>query len=457
MEENNNLLQQISNIYIELKKFSEINVLNTIILSGSGILIKEDDKTIEKIYRHSDGKLHELFDNAIPIQCIYKKAKPIFMTPTDEYVNFGIYMWDISSFNKVIKVEAQCYAILSMLKLAEKYKESRPYLSQLFIYYSSLFYEFLVSFMRDEAGLFIDVKNKTKSSDEKISIKPNKSNYKLSDQILVYLSLLYLNKMYNDEIYKKYAKDLNIERYPAELNSILNFISDSIEAILSLPSRQLSQFINTLYECSKLDKESENTEMYREFIALLSDEIINRIKASGEVEKGENNFEPVSFYTNLRCANALFEGYLVTGIDKFLDASNKIIKYISSYYNNDLSLYIHEYDNKISISIRDIAEMIKLFNYQYIINKNFEALNRLNKTYYNVIKPSGIMQNDVLITDEIEDIFDNMKVSTKPPVFLKSFRINSKNSIQIKASKYVNTQYSLYSSYIFLNLEKPAD
>jgi hypothetical protein len=25
------------------------------------------------------------------------------MTPTDEYINFGIYMWDISSFNKVIK------------------------------------------------------------------------------------------------------------------------------------------------------------------------------------------------------------------------------------------------------------------------------------------------------------------------------------------------------------------
>jgi hypothetical protein len=103
MEENNNLLQQMNIIYNELKKFSEINVLNTIILSGCGILIKEDDKTIEKIYRHADGKLHELFDNAIPIQCIYKNAKPIFMTPTDEYINFGIYMWDISSFNKVIK------------------------------------------------------------------------------------------------------------------------------------------------------------------------------------------------------------------------------------------------------------------------------------------------------------------------------------------------------------------
>lgn len=457
MEDNINLIQQISGIYNELKKFSEITVLNTCILSGCGILIREDDKTIEKIYRHSDNKLHELFDNAIPIQCIYKKAKPIFLTPTDEYVNFGIYMWDVSSFNKIVKVEAQCYAILSMLKLAEKYKESQPYLSQLLIYYSSLFYEFLVSFMRDETGLFIDVKNKTKNSDEKISIKPNKSNYKLSDQLLVYLSLLYLNKMYNDEIYKKYAKDLDIERYSAELNSILNFISDSIETALSLPSRQLSQFIDILYECSKLDTNSEHAEMYKEYIALLSDEIINRIKASGEVEKGENNFEPVTFYTNIRCTNALIEGYFITKIDKFLDSANKIIKYISSYYNENLSLYIRDYDNKISISIRDIAEIFKLFNYQYLINKDSEPLNRLTKIYYNVVKISGIMQNDVLITEEIENLFENMKVSTKPPVFLKSFRINSKNTTQIKASKYVNNLYSLYSSYIFLNLIEPSD
>ncbi|WDC84491.1 hypothetical protein PL321_01580 [Caloramator sp. mosi_1] len=209
------------------------------------------------------------------------------MTPTDEYVNLGIYMWDISSFNKVVKVEAQCYSILSMLKLAEIYRESHPNLSKLLIYYSSLFYDFLISFMRDEAGLFIDIKNKTKNSDDKISIKPNKSKVKLSDQLLVYYSLLYLNKMYNDEIYKRYAKELNIERYKAEINSIFNFISESIETALSLSSRELSQFITILYGCYKIDTELERIEMYNEFIALFSDEIINRIKANGEVEKGK--------------------------------------------------------------------------------------------------------------------------------------------------------------------------
>ncbi|CDF59456.1 hypothetical protein [Thermobrachium celere] len=457
MENNSDLLLQVGDAIKDLKTFSEISVLNICLLSGCGIIKDSDDNTVEKIFKHSDGSLHQLFDNTVVLQCIYKKAKPVFLVPTEDNINYGIYMWDYSSFNKSIKVETQCYAILSMLKLAEKYVEIYPHLSQLLIYCSSELYEFLSSFMRDENGLFVDVKNKTKSYDDKINLKINKNNIKLANQLLVFNALLYLTKLYNSEIYKKYSKELNIERYRSEISNIYAFLSNSLDQIISLPSRQLAQYINILSDCIELDEDNERIEDYKETIALLCDELINRIKANGEVEKGENNFIPVSFYTNIRCANALINGYKSSQIVKFLDFSKKIFEYVLSYYKEDLSLFIKDYDDKISISIRDIAETLKHLEQMYIINKTEKYLDMILNFYNKAVKTSNIMQNDIIVTRDFEKLFENMNVTTKPPVLLRSVRFNNKNILQVKPSKYVNNQYALYSSYIFLNLFEALD
>jgi len=50
-----------------------------------------------------------------------------------------------------------------------------------------------------------------------------------------------------------------------------------------------------------------------------------------------------------------------------------------------------------------------------------------------------------------------MNVATKPPVLLRSVKFNNKNILQVKPSKYINNQYTLYSSYLFLNLSEPIE
>lgn len=446
-------LNQVQDIINNLKLFSNLTVINTCLFSGCGSITKGNKDTLEKIYNHSEDKIDEVYDNIVPIMCVYKKAKPIFATPQDEYLNYGIYMWDINSFNKIITVEGQCYTILSMLSLANTLKETRPYLTNTLIIVATQFYDFLCTYMRNEEGLFIDVKDKSKVYEEKPDIKPNKSKTKVQNQLLVFTSLLHLKQMYVNVFNEKYRDENIIERYDVELTSIYDFITSIKYDLVSLSSRCIAQCINLLYSCYEIDEDDDRKLFYKECITLLCDELINRIKATGEVEKGENNFSPVSFYTNIRCSNALIEGYLATGIDKFLDFSTKIYKYISAYYNPNYSLFIQNYENKVSISIRDISETVKLLLSRYKIFNDEICLNTIIEFYNSAVNNSGIVQNISLATDNLESYFQNLNLNDRPPIFLKSIRINFKKENTVKASKHFNSTYALYGAYVFLNIK----
>lgn len=306
--------------------------------------------------------------------------------------------------------------------------------------------------MKNQEGLFIEVKDKTKYTEEKIEIKPSKSKVKLHNQVFIYQSILYIIKLYNNPVYKKYAKEINIERYKVEADNIFEFIYNSTDDFISISSKNLSYVISSLHNCMCVDEDIYKHNKYKEIITLLCDELTNRIKATGEVEKGENNFTPVSFYTNVRCSNALLEGYLSTGLDKFLECANRIYKYISLYYNPSLSLFIKNYEDKVSISIRDIADILKLLYLQYKIYSDNKIIERFLDLYSVAIKNSGIVQNQTLATNDWNDYFQNLNINNKPPVFLKGIRINIKNNNLIKPSKYFNSFYALYSSYLFLNM-----
>ncbi|MCX7950627.1 MAG: hypothetical protein N2594_01585 [Clostridiales bacterium] len=451
MEDNVVTLNQVQDIINNLKLFSDLTVLNTCLLSGCGSITNRNKEILEKIYNHSEDKIDDIFDNIVPIRCVYKKAKPVFAPPQDDYLNYGIYMWDINSFNKIITVEGQCYAILSMLSLANNLKETRPYLSNTLVNVATQFYDFLCSHMRNEEGLFIDVKDKSKSYEDKPDIKPNKTNIKIQNQLLVFTSLLYLKQIYNNVFNQRYANENETERFNFELSSIYEYITSIKDELIFLSSRGIAQCINLLYSCTEIDDDESRKLFYKECITLLCDELTNRIKATGEVEKGENNFSPVSFYTNIRCSNALMEGYLATGIDKFLDFSTKIYKYVLAYYNPNYSLFIQNYENKVSMSIRDIAETVKLLLLRYKIFSDEASLNTLVDFYNSAVNNSGIVQNINLATKDLESYFQNLNINDKPPIFLKSIRINFKKENTIKASKYFNTTYALYGAYVFLN------
>lgn len=452
MEDNVVNSNQAQDIINNLKLLSNLTVINTCLLSGCGSITHHNKETLEKIYNHSEDRIDEVYDNIVPIMCVYKKAKPVFAPPQDEYLNYGIYMWDINSFNKIITVEGQCYAILSMLTLATTLKDTKPYLSHTLINIASQFYDFMCTYMRNEEGLFVDVKDKSKTYEDKPDIKPNKVKIKIQNQLLVFTSLLYLKQMYNSEFNNRYSKDIDIERYLIELTSIYDYISSIKDDFVSLTSRNIAQCINLFFLCLQIDEDNDRKIFYRECVTLLCDELTNRIKATGEVEKGENNFSPVSFYTNIRCSNALIEGYLATGIDKFLDFSSKIYKYVTGYFNPNYSLFIQNYENKVSITIRDIAETVKLLLLRYNVINDEASVKTLLDFYNSTIANSGIVQNISLATDDFEIYFKNLNINDKPPIFLKSIRINFKKENTIKASKYFNSTYALYGAYTFLNI-----
>lgn len=118
MQEDNELLISINHCLDQLKLYSKSTIINSCLLSGCGFIRETEDNIFEKIYNHNQYKIDEIFDNLTPISCIYKKAKPVFATPPEDFVNPGIYMWDFSGFNKTILPESQAFAIISMLTLS---------------------------------------------------------------------------------------------------------------------------------------------------------------------------------------------------------------------------------------------------------------------------------------------------------------------------------------------------
>lgn len=441
--------------------------INTIkwgcLYSGAGIPCTLPEKYMKKLILNIDhnNPPNDILQNIRPLRCIYKKSKPEFNNIISEAIKEGNYTWSPKSFDKVISPAAQSYTILALCSLAEILYDEDINLGKLLVKNAEVIYDFLSTYLRNEAGLFITVEDKTKSIDDAIKIKSYQKNSKLYDQLSVYEALLYLYHVTSDNKLLEYFNPQN-SKYINEARSIFNYIYENYHDFLELSSKQISLSISTLVRCCKYEKDTEQLVNYNQLIALLCAELESRINVTGQLERSFNNSTSASFITHFRTASALLEGSIETGIKKFANLSERIFEYLSDLFDYSMGLFVTGESTELNYSIRDIGEIIKGLYLYYSLFKKDRTLKVILDFYTSSIEKSGIVPSveskEFKLRNWIVHIPNEIPLLSevnKPSVFLKSFRFSFKKNQVYIPSKYFNSNYALYSCYLFLSYLSP--
>jgi hypothetical protein len=457
--------EELTDIAHKLSYVSLKNIEWSCLYSGMGIIHPLSEKEIKKLLQNQNTKesINELASNVNLLKCIYKKGKPIFSTPPDDVPNKGRYMWDFNSFNKTILCNSQAFAILSLCKAAEILIPSNKPLSMLMIKNAEIYFDFASTYLRNEEGLFISVEDKSKNTNfDELKLKPCQKESKLIDQVFMHEALVTLYYTVSKDEFKEFCSQDSI-KYLDHARALFHYIFENYYMIYELTSKEISLCISSLSRCCAVENNHEQVVNYNHIIALLCAELESRIKITGEVEKSFNNSSPASLVTHFRVASAFMEGFVQTNIEKFKDISFMIMNYLNDLYDVSTGLFIQGDDNKLSCSIRGIAEMLKcLWLHCLLFKGDQKTIDTIYSLYKASVEESGIIQcipektillndNNIVFTDTIPLAHD----VNKAPVFMRSFKINFKKASACSASKHFNSLYSLYSSYLFLNYIYP--
>lgn len=400
----------------------------------------------------------DFFKNMVVLKCIYKKGKPTFAKAPEAILNPGEYMWDFNSFEKLILPSSQAFAILSLVNSAKILSNTNPFLSNIMIKNAEIYYNFTTTYLRNDDGLFVQAENKTKFLNDDLKIKISTDEPRLIDQIFMHEACLHLSDIASNKSIKTNLKlnaDSNI--YLSEARNILNYINENIEEISELNTKHLSQCISSLTRCCSVERDQQQLINLQHIVATLCAEIESRIKISGEVERGYNDYLTASTMTHIRTTSALIEGYLETGIVKFKEMAIRVFNFLEDLYDESICLFIKNDSNIFDYSIKDISEIIKTLFLLYNITDENKYAKMLSNFYYASIEKTDIVQSfssedklfDLSKTSFPESIA-NTEACGKAPVFLKNFTLTFKKISSCTASKYFNSYYSLYSCYHFL-------
>jgi hypothetical protein len=457
-----NKLEELYEIQLKLVNDSLNNIKWSCLYSGLGIINPLTKKEIQEILSNNENneELNFYLKNYVPLSCIYESGIPNFSTPSKEILNPGKFMWDDKHHKRILTVEAQAYAILSLCYSLELVNQDDNFEIYMLNKTSKMIYDFVSTYLRNDDGLYVDGFDKSKITDKNKKIKLDDKKLKPESQILMLEALLYLHKISNcqdsSEPNKKQKSWSRYEIYSLEAENLFNYINASFDLLIDLPTKELSNIISSICRCYTITcLGSIKPDLYM-LVIKLSAELNTRVRISGEIEKDCLDKKTASLLTHFKATSALLEGFAITGLTVFKENALNIYKSTLDLYDTNLSLF-HECNvNDINFNIADISEMIKALLLCHKFSDDANSTILIKQIYCNILGKMGIIQSSIegQVNDELdeqESYLQKMNKIDKPPVFLKNFKMNlSKSDLELKISKYFNSRYSLYASYILL-------
>jgi hypothetical protein len=455
----NNIYEDLEDIQFKLINFSIDNIKWSCIFSGMGIINPLTEKEIDSISKIFDSNENTklLLSNYVPIQCIYNKGNPSFTEPPPEILNPGMYMWDFSSFNKNLSIEAQSYAILCLCNVANLYYRTNTSEGYIMIKTARRFYDFMSTYLRNADGLFVSGQDKTKNFDKKLKIKIDDEDTNLFVQIIAFEAILNLHNLTSKETYREYHTSKS-KYYLMEALNLFKYLYDNYNLFLDLNTKELSQCVSSLTRCVNIIDNNELNDNIKFIVSHLCAELEARVKITGEVEKDCEDTTNASLITHFRASTAMLEGYQLTNLNNFMNTAINISTTLQDLYDSSIGLFVTGNHKSINYSISDVSEIIKYFILLKYISNNSYSLSILKEFYHYSIEKTSIIQaiakNTIKIQDTdyfLEDNIPLMDEINKAPVFLKNFKLKlSKKTIEFETSKFFCSESSLYASYMLL-------
>lgn len=453
-----NKYDDLEDIQSKLINFSIDNVKWSCIFSGMGIITPLEEKENNHIIKMGNSNTSkQSLSYYVPLQCIYEKGNSTFKDPPPEILNPSMYMWDFSSFNKNISIEAQAYAILNLCTIAELMYRENIIEGYLMIKTAKMFYNFISTYLRNEDGLFISGQDKTKNFEKKLKIKTTNDNPSLYDQVVIVEAILKLYRLTSNTTLKEYYSS-KASNYLSEGISLFNYLYDNYELFYNLNSKELALCISAFSRCIPQTAEEELNEKLNFLIANLTAELETRVCITGEVVRNQEDSSISSLITHFRTSSALIEGFSHTNIYKFEENAKLINLSLLDLYDSSIGLFLTGNQKSINYSIGDIAEIIKFYVLSKMILKDSTAFVSLKEFYHYSIERTSIIQAVVSSTNDLNEFEANlnenippMETINKAPIFLKYFKLKyRKKAIEFETSKYFCSVNGLYASYIFL-------
>lgn len=439
----------------------------------------------------SDDTKHVIPENVLLLRAVYKKGDPHYCNAyngnRNDYMNF---LWEDSSFKKVITPTAQAYLIMNEIMLA-KYLYScssgefrqldimneKKILSLLLINSAIIQAQFLSDYLRNHDGLFVAKLDKSNSPYGEPVLEKTDQEPAVFEQALAMKAFSMLSHTLDNDEYPLFkntdAATSNI-KYAQE---IYTMFLESSEDIYKSKTKELC---NVIEACIELYNSSpEKTDML-DNILRLSLELESRIDMSGNLFRFSDENVLTSNSSSFIALKTLIQSYRITGIFKFLHSATTLYKKLDLLWDPSCSLYALDSEDRYKYTLRDVGSVIGGLNSVRLFGEESyrsDSQDKLVSFFNSAVNASKIIHSSTPppSPDDCEACLNGLRAKTDDivyedfccpeiphslecgiaPVFAKKFTYKPKKHKFAVNSSGFYTDYALYTTHELFYMNYP--
>ncbi|MBB6213960.1 hypothetical protein HNQ80_000029 [Anaerosolibacter carboniphilus] len=461
--------------------YSFSNVFSLALLSDMGISADFSEEIYDKLHKllpgAEDSSSHSIDLNyaLFPLRAVYSRGNLGFADmlgalnaeKKDLHWNKEHFKKNISPLDQALLInsEIQLSKYLYHHSLSDSSRSSsghEKFIGLLFLHGAMEQGEFCHQHLRNNQGLFIEKKDKSKYKDH-ILLKTKDHPIRWLDQIHMMHAYASLCELLND--YNHYPNYYDTEQasYFGELSSqILHVLCHQEDDLYDLKTKDLTFIIPLLV---KTAHQLHQQEALEPLVIKLCAELSAREVGGGKLSRDRQGLKISSLATHGRAITALIEGYKFTQYDRFYGEAKKLYHYLNSRWNGEINLFGHNKRKKIKYSAMDIASILNglqsLLSVETNANNTALLRKQLCAFFNSSINISGIQVSPPSISElsnmrsmgNLDPVSpDLLMYEENSCVFTKEFKINPKRDRIYLQRDHYETQQALYAALVLSNL-----
>lgn len=461
------------------------------LMSGFGIYCEYDRAKINMLLKVLNVKNteHILPENMTLLKAVYKKGDPHHCNTFNGNKNdFHNFLWDSSSFKRIINPSSQAYLILDEIMIAKfLYKQSVSAHSikniahtmataLVLVDCAKMQCEFMSGCLRNSEGLFVSKEEKISEGQSKFELSEEQDTPSVSDQALAMKAFSALASVLQDKNYPVFEDDLFAGMCKKYADEIYSMLQDSPDDVFNSKTKDLCSIISSCMDYYKIG----NPDDVSNSVIILSLELESRLDMSGNLINFPGEDDLTSSSSCFIAIKSLIEGFRLTGLDKLLSAAELIYKKLDLLWDDSNNLYALDSDDKYKYTLRDIGAVLSGLNAIRLFGGDDlrpDAESKLTLFYHCAINSLGMIQSCMPPPDgdELEgylnmeknksskvvpedfccpDIPLSVETNTAP-VFAKKFTCKPKKRKSSINSKTFYSEYALYAVFEMLTMNYP--